>query len=169
MLAEALPRFEDLVVLSCARGEPEPLPVEAVRAVVGAARRSCDLVVVDLPRAVDEVSRAVLADATAALLVVPAEVRATAAAGAGRGSLSPALCADLRLVVRGPAPIGLAPEDIGRALGLPLAGAVRAEPGLEAALDRGEPPASRARSPLAGAVPRAARRPASACRERRSA
>ena len=147
VLAQALPRFEDLVVLSCARSDPEPLSLASVRAVIGAARRTHDLVVVDLPRSFDEVSCAVLADASAAVLVVPAEVRATAAAGrvAARAA---ALCPDLRLVVRGPAPIGLAPEDVGRALGLPVAGAVRAEPGLEAALDRGEPPGSRARSPL---------------------
>ena len=149
VLADALPRFEDLVVLSCARGETGPLPVAAVSAVVAAARRSCDLVVVDLPRAIDDASRAVLSEATAALLVVPAEVRATAAAGRVAAAVA-GLCADLRVVVRGPAPIGLAPEDVSRALGLPLAGSVRAEPGLEAALDRGEPPASRPRSPLAG-------------------
>jgi secretion/DNA translocation related CpaE-like protein len=149
VLADALPRFEDLVVLSCGRGEPGPLPVAAVSAVVAAARRTCDLVVVDLPRALDDVARVVLSEATATLLVVPAEVRATAAAGRVAAAVA-GLCADLRLVVRGPAPIGLAAEDISRALGLPLAGSVRAEPGLEAALDRGEPPASRPRSPLAG-------------------
>ncbi|MCW2544678.1 MAG: septum site-determining protein minD [Frankiales bacterium] len=147
VLAEALPRFEDLVVLSCARADPEPLPLESVRAVLGAARRTNDLVVVDLPRSFDEVSCALLADATATFLVVPAEVRATAAAGRVAVRVA-ALCPDLRLVVRGPAPIGLAPEDVGRALGLRVAGAVRAEPGLEAALDRGEPPATRPRSPL---------------------
>jgi secretion/DNA translocation related CpaE-like protein len=148
-LAEALPKLEELSVLSWDRGDATPLSVEAVRAVFGAARRSWDLVVVDLPRTFDEASREVLATATTALLVVPAEVRATAAAArvAGRAGV---LCRDLRLVVRGPAPAGLAAAKVAAALGLPLAGEMRAEPGLDLALERGEAPARRARSPLAG-------------------
>lgn len=75
-------------------------------------------------------------------------MRATAAAArvAGRAG---ALCRDLRLVVRGPAPSGLSCAHVVRALGLPLAGELRAEPGLDAALERGEPPGQRPRSPLA--------------------
>ncbi len=147
-LTEALPTMADLSVLSWDRGEPEQLPVEAVRAVLAAARRTCHLVVVDLPRSFDEASREVLATATTTLLVVPAEVRATAAAArvAGRAGL---LCRDLRLVVRGPAPGGLVGADVERALGLPLVGELRPEPGLDLALERGEPLARRARSPLA--------------------
>ncbi|MGB8652256.1 MAG: septum site-determining protein Ssd [Mycobacteriales bacterium] len=147
-LTEALPRLAGLSVLSWDRGEPAQLPVDAVRAVLAAARRSCDLVVVDLPRALDEASAEVLATASTGLLVVPAEVRATAAAArvAGRAGL---LCRDLRLVVRGPAPAGLAATAVAEALGLPLLGELRAEPGLERALERGEPPGRRSRSPLA--------------------
>jgi secretion/DNA translocation related CpaE-like protein len=148
-LADALPRFEDLAVLSCGRGEPGPLPVDAVAAVVHAARRTADLVVVDLPRSFDTASTAVLTLASTVVLVVPAEVRATAAAGRVAARAAD-LCPDLRLVVRGPAPIGLSAEDVGRALGLTVAGSVRAEPGVEAALERGEPPAGRQRSPLSG-------------------
>jgi secretion/DNA translocation related CpaE-like protein len=148
-LAEALPTMADLSVLSWDRGEPAHLPVEAVQAVLSAARRTCDLVVVDLPRSLDEASREVLSAATTTLLVVPAEVRATAAAAriaAGAGLL----CRDLRLVVRGPAPSGLQAAEMARALGLPLAGDLRAEPGLDLALERGEPPGRRHRSPLVG-------------------
>ena len=148
-LAEALPRLDGLSVLSWDRGEVTPLSVEAVRAVIGAARRSWDLVVVDLPRTLDEASREVLTSATTVFLVVPAEVRAAAAAArvAGRAGL---FCSDLRLVVRGPAPAGLAAADMAAALGLPLAGQVRAEPGLGLDLERGEAPGRRSRSPLAG-------------------
>jgi secretion/DNA translocation related CpaE-like protein len=148
-LAEALPTMADLSVLSWDRGEPAHLPVEAVQAVLAAARRTCDLVVVDLPRSLDDASREVLATATTTLLVVPAEVRATAAAArvASRVAL---LCRDVRLVVRGPAPAGLTGADVELALGLPLVGELRAEPGLDLALERGEPPARRPRSPLAG-------------------
>lgn len=147
-LAEALPTMADLSVLSWDRGEPAHLPVEAVQAVLAAARRTCDLVVVDLPRSFDDASREVLATATTTLLVVPAEVRAIAAAArvASRAGL---LCRDLRLVVRGPAPAGLVGADVERALALPLVGELRPEPGLDLALERGEPPARRPRSPLA--------------------
>lgn len=146
-LADALPRFDGLPVLSWDRGELQAVPLEAVRAVLAAARRTSDLVVVDIPRRFDDVSSEVLAAAATTLLIVPAEVRATASAGrvAARAA---ALCPDLRVVVRGPAPAALAPPDIARALALPLAGFLRAEPGLDATLDRGEPLAGRSRSPL---------------------
>lgn len=147
-LAEALPTMAGLSVLSWDRGEPTDLPVEAVRAVLGAARRTCDLVVVDLPRSLDEASRDVLSAATTTVLVVPAEVRATAAAAriAARAVL---LCRDVRLMVRGPAPAGLLASEVARALGLPLVADLRAEPGLDLALERGEAPGRTARSPLA--------------------
>jgi secretion/DNA translocation related CpaE-like protein len=147
-LADALPALHGLSVLSWDRGDPAEPSVEAVRAVLGAARRSCDLVVADLPRTLDDATREVLVQATTTLLVVPAEVRATAAAGrvAARIGL---LCRDLRLVVRGPSPAGLPARAVQEALALPLAGELRPEPGLARALERGEPPGSRARSPLA--------------------
>jgi len=149
-LSDALPRFDDLPVLSWDRGEVTSVPVEAMAAVLGAARRSCELTVVDLPRSFDECTVEVLSTASTTLVVVPAEVRATASAGrvATRSAL---LCSDLRLVVRGPSPVDLRPADLARALNLPLAFEVRAEPGLGAALDRGEPPTARSRSPLAAA------------------
>ena len=148
-LAEALPTMEQLSVLSWDRGDVAHLPVEAVRAVLAAARRTCDLVVVDLPRSLDDPSREVLATATTSLLVVPAEVRATAAA-ARIASRAGVLCRDLRLVVRGPSPAGLAGSEMARALGLPLCGEVRAEPYLDGDLERGDPPGRRSRSPLSG-------------------
>jgi len=57
--------------------------------------------------------------------------------------------ADLRAVVRGPAPSGLTGAMIADSLALPLAGEMRAEPGLAGALERGEPPARRGKGPLA--------------------
>ena len=147
-LADALPRMAGLSVLSWDRGAAAAVPPDAMTAVLGAGRRAHDLVVVDLPRAPDDAARVVLDAATCVLLVVPAEVRAVAAAGrvaAGLGALS----RDLRLVVRGPAPGGLAAPALAGVLGLPLAGQLRAEPGIELALERGEPPARRGRGPLA--------------------
>jgi secretion/DNA translocation related CpaE-like protein len=139
--------MRELSVLSWDRGDVLRVPPEAMEAVLEAGRRSCDLVVADLPRAVDDASRAVLSLATVVLLVVPAEVRAAAAATRMATQLAP-LCADLRLVVRGPAPSGLSARDIASSIGLPLVGYLRPEPHLDVTLERGEPPGSRGRGPL---------------------
>ena len=50
---------------------------------------------------------------------------------------------------RGPAPGGLAALDVAHALGLPLAGYLKAESNLGARLERGEAPAGEGRGPLA--------------------
>jgi secretion/DNA translocation related CpaE-like protein len=147
-LAEALPRMSGLSVLSFDRGDPAPVPVEAVREVLAAGRRAHELVVVDLPRALDDCGRAVLLAATTVLLVVPQEVRAAAAAARVAAPLC-LLCRDLRIVTRGPSPSGLGGAQIASALGLPLLGELKAEPGLDLALERGEAPGRRGRGPLA--------------------
>jgi secretion/DNA translocation related CpaE-like protein len=147
-LADALPRVQGLSVLSWDRGDAPTVPAEAVRAVLQAGRRSSALVVVDLPRTVDDAARAVLDAATTVLLVVPAEVRAAAAASRVAAAVG-LLTRDLRVVVRGPGPAGLPADEVARALGLPLAGELRHEPGLDRALERGQAPGSRGRGPLA--------------------
>ena len=146
-VSTALPQVAGISVLSWDRADAAPLPVAAVEAVLDAGRRAHDLVVVDLARTLDEVAREVLAAATCALLVVPAEVRATAAAArvAGRAGM---LCRDLRLVVRGPAPGDVSATEVQQALGLPLAGALRPEPHLDVHLEEGRPPGRKARWPL---------------------
>jgi secretion/DNA translocation related CpaE-like protein len=146
-LAEALPRMAGLSVLSWDRGAPAAVSPDAVGAVLAAGRRAHGLVVVDLPRSVDECTRTVLAQATTVLLVVPREVRAAAAASRVAASVA-TLGRDLRVVTRGPGPSGLAAAQVAAALGLPLLGDLRPEPGLEAALERGEPPAAGGRGPL---------------------
>jgi secretion/DNA translocation related CpaE-like protein len=148
-LQDALPRVGELVLLSWDRGDLLEMPAEAVEAVVEAGRGGADLVVVDLQRRPDDGVVAVLRSADLVLLVVPAEVRACAAAARVARAVSPH-CADLRVVVRGPAPAGLRSADVAETLGLPLAGVMRAEPGLAAGLERGEPPGSRTGGPLAG-------------------
>ena len=146
-VVDALPGVEGVAVLSWDRGPVVPLTVEAVSEVLDACRRAGDLVVVDLPRQLDAVAAEVLAAVTCALLVVPAEVRAAAAAArvAARAGL---LCRDLRLVVRGPSPGGLSADEVGRSVGLPVAAELRAEPHLERDLEEGRPPGRRARRPL---------------------
>jgi secretion/DNA translocation related CpaE-like protein len=147
-LHAALPVVGELCVLSWDRGDVLEVPPDAVEAVVEAGRRDSELVVADLPRRPDEAAIRVLQAADLVLLVIPAEVRACAAAARVALAMSPH-CADLRLVVRGPAPAGLRSRDLARVLALPLAGIMRAEPGLAAALERGEAPGSRGSGPLA--------------------
>jgi secretion/DNA translocation related CpaE-like protein len=152
-LLQALPHRGDLVLLSFARDAPlgDPpfaVPGEAMAATLDAARRGRDVIVADLPRQLDDAAVLALQAADRALIVVPAELRATAAAA--RIAAAVALhCDDLTVVVRGPAPGRLKAREISRALGLPLAGSLRPEPALCQALERGEAPAANGRGPLA--------------------
>lgn len=147
-LRDVLPRVHDLTILSWDRGDTVTIPVDAMRSVLAGARRSSDIVVVDLPRRLDESAAEALSMAHPALLVVPAEIRATASAARVAAAAS-LVTSDLRLVVRAPAPGGLEAEQVAESLALPLEGELRAEPGLAAALERGQPPAWRGRGPLA--------------------
>ena len=147
-LSAALPQMAGLSVLSWGREDAQPLSADAVAAVLSAGRRAHDLIIVDLPRALDPAARLTLTQATTTLLVVPAEVRATAAAGRVAAAVG-LLTHDLRLVVRGPSPTGLTGEVVSRELGVPLVGELRPEPHLAVALDRGELLLRRPRSPLA--------------------
>lgn len=147
-LVQALPSRGDLVVLSADRGEPVPLPAPAMAATLDAARRGRDIVVVDLPRQLDDAAVLALQAAHRVYLVVPAELRATAAAAQVVAAAAPH-CADLSVVVRGPAPGRLKATEVARALDLPLAGTLRPEPGIPRGLERGEAPAASGRGPLA--------------------
>ena len=141
-LQRALPRSElgpGLVsVLSCDReAESSGLTAEAVRAVLDAGRRSGQTVVCDLPRNLPEPAAAALRQADLAIVVVPAEVRACAAAAQVVAGLSGVVPGALFAVVRGPAPAGLRVADVARAVGLDVLTTVRAQPSLAAVLDRG--------------------------------
>lgn len=138
-----------LTVLSCDRDGPGP-DGAAVRTVCGAGRRAGETVVCDVPRYPCEPGAAALETADLAVLVVPAEVRACAAAATVAARVRQYGVA-LQLVVRGPAPGGLTPDDVSRALDLPLLAAMRPQPGLAGALDRGAVP-GRSRGPLAVAA-----------------
>jgi secretion/DNA translocation related CpaE-like protein len=147
-LVEVLPKRGELVVLSWDRGEVIAVPAEAMATALDAGRRGRDLVVVDLPRRLDDASLCALGAADRGYLVVPAELRACAAAARVAAVAGPH-CPSLSAVVRGPAPGGLRAKEVAQALGLPLAGALRPEPRLANSLERGEPPAREGRGPLA--------------------
>ncbi|HEX2809534.1 MAG TPA: septum site-determining protein Ssd [Kineosporiaceae bacterium] len=142
-----LPDVGGIGVIACPRREPFDLGPAVAVAALDAAARDSDLVVLDLPRRVGPTEQGLLSGCSRVLLVVPAEVRATAA-GAQVVTAIEAHTGDLRVVVRGPAPTGLEAEAVADALALPLQGELRPEPGLPAALDRGEAGALRPRGPL---------------------
>jgi secretion/DNA translocation related CpaE-like protein len=148
-LVDALPNRGELAVLSWDRGDLVAVPPDAMEAALAAGRASRDVVVVDLPRRLDDAAVLALGAADRTLLLVPAELRACAAA-ARVAAVAAIHTTALKVVVRGPAPGRLRAREIARALGLPLAGMLRPEPELARALERGQPPAGTGRGPLAG-------------------
>jgi hypothetical protein len=135
-------------VVTWDRARADAVPPEAMRAVVDAAIRMADLVVIDLPRALDRSATVALQACGTVLLVVSADVQASVAAQRSAAVLR-RWADDVRLVVRGPAPGRLDPAAVARALDLPLAGWLDREPRLASALERAEPPALRRRGPMA--------------------
>ncbi|GHE54331.1 septum site-determining protein Ssd [Streptomyces capitiformicae] len=143
-LEESLPELHSLRVLSWDRSDTVTIPPQAVRAVLAAGRRRGGAVVVDLPRRIDDGVAEALAQLDLGLLVVPAELRAVAAASRVASAFGMVL-RDLRVAVRGPYAPGLDDHEVARLLGLPLAGEVPVEPGLP---DGGRPPGGIPRGPL---------------------
>ena len=139
-----------------------PCPPQAMAATVDAARRGRDFVVIDLPRQLDDAAVIALQAADQAFVVVPAELRATAAAARVVAAAAPH-CAALSVVVRGPAPGRLRATEVARALGLPLAGTLRPEPGLCRGLERGEAPAAAGQGSARRALPTDRHRPHRRC------
>ena len=136
-----------LHLLSWGRESSHELPADAVDSVLAAARRAHELTVLDVPARPGTAALDALAACDQVLLVVPARVRAAAAARRTAEVLR-ARVADVRLVVRGPAPAGLDADALGEAVGAPVAGDLAAERDLDTPLDRGEGLLLRRRSPL---------------------
>ncbi|MGW0669595.1 septum site-determining protein Ssd [Streptomyces sp. NPDC002746] len=147
-LEESLPALHGLRVLSWGRDDWVVIPPQAMQAVLAAARRLGGVVVVDLPRRVDESVAEALAQLDLGLVVVPGELRAVAAAKRV-ASMAGMVVDDLRVVARGPYASGLDEQWVAHAMGLPLAGELPLEKGLLAEQDAGEPPGGDARGPLA--------------------
>lgn len=139
----------ELSILSCGRDGAGPVP-GAVRSVIDAGRRSGEVVVCDLDRAMGPAARVAAREADLVLLVAPAEVRACAAGlrivERLEGHIDRAV---LQLVVRAPGPDGLYGVDVSQALDVPLLATLRSDRGLARALERGEF-RGRTRGPLAG-------------------
>ncbi len=142
-LRTQLPAVDGLAVLSTVGGSPgngaagPSLPGRAaMTSVLAAARRGGDVVVADVPRYPDDDVCSVVASCDAMLIVVPAQVRAVAAA-AGVVRNVRVLCNDIHLAVRSDGRGGLHERDVANALELPLTAVVRTESRLSAAVERG--------------------------------
>jgi secretion/DNA translocation related CpaE-like protein len=150
-LRDALPQRHGVRVLSGARvgGDIEAAPLEAV---IDAGSRGGATVVCDLPRRSTAAVETVLDAADLVVVVAPADVRSCAAAAAVVPWVS-AANPNAGIVVRGPSPGGLRSAEVAQIIGLPLLAAMRAQPGVADALERGGLRLRR-RSPLAAAARR---------------
>lgn len=137
-LEEALPDHAGLSVLSWGRSGPSALSIDAVSAVMDAAVRGFDLVVVDLPRHLDAPAELVLSRADLAMIVTSNRVRATAAAARLIEQLEGRSNA-VRLVLRMD-PKGLRDDAVELALGIPVVARLPVIPGIPGRADDGEPP-----------------------------
>ncbi len=147
-LLDSLPHRGDLVLLSFSRDQGAFVPSDAMAATLDAGRRGRDVIIVDLPRHLDDASVLALQEADRAVLIVPAELRAAAAASKVVRMIRTHR-SDLSLVVRGPAPGKLRAREVAKALRLPLAGTLRPEPALCQAIERGDAPILDGRGSLA--------------------
>ena len=107
-----------------------------MNALISAAQRGSELVVVDLPRCRDEAATEALLLCDTVLVVVPSHVRAVAAAGSLLTELE-TMCGDLRIVVRGLRRSDVGAETVANALGFPLAGTVSEQRALVRAVNDG--------------------------------
>ncbi|HEY3557682.1 MAG TPA: septum site-determining protein Ssd [Kribbella sp.] len=144
-LRSALPSVDGLAVLSWDQSDVTVLPPDTMSSVIGAAQRSADLVVLDLPRRADPAVEEGFIRSTATLLVVPCDVRSVAAAKRLAGPLR-SVAGDVRVVARASRP-GLAATDVASHLSLPLATKLGIDPQVPTAMDEGRF-APRRRSPL---------------------
>lgn len=147
-LVAALPEACGVPVLAASRDAPEEVSGEALAAVVTAARDVGHAVVLDLPCR-SRPAEAVLADADLAVLLVPARLRAAAAARAlltgPEGRSGPWSAA--RVVTR-PVPGGLSRQEVADVVGRPVLAELGHDRSAVARGERGEPPSVAARSPL---------------------
>jgi len=115
------PRRPELVAVGWDNADAAPIPPRTMAALLSSARRSTDLVVVDLPRQPDPAARAALELVSTVMCVVRASHRAIAAADrvcawARQG------CEDVRVVARTGGSDRLSPQLIADVLEAPLAG-----------------------------------------------
>jgi secretion/DNA translocation related CpaE-like protein len=150
-LRDALPQRRGVSVLSGSRTGCD-IDAAPLGAVIDAGSRGGATVICDLPRRSTGAVETVLEAADLVVVMAPADVRSCAAAAAIVPWVS-AVNPNAGVVVRGPSPGGLRSADVAKIVGLPLLAAMRAQPGVAAALECGGLRLRR-RSPLAAAARR---------------
>ena len=150
-LRDALPQRRGVSVLSGGRAGSD-IDSAPLGAVIDAGSRAGATVICDLPRRSTGAVETVLDAADLVGVIASADVRSCAAAAAITPWLS-AINPNAGVVVRGPSPGGLTSADVAKIVGLPLLAAMRPQPGVVDALERGGL-RLRSRSPLAGAARR---------------
>jgi hypothetical protein len=125
----------DLALVAWGVPDGESIPVTGMRNALRDLRSKSDLVVVDLPRAIDDAAQLALSEATHTLVIAPVSERAAVATA----RLLPKLMAigpRPELVVRLPGRDDLTPRGFADLLNLPLAGVVRSHRGRVRAPDQ---------------------------------
>lgn len=147
-LWSALPAVSGLALLTWEHSSDSPVPVPAVamRSILASAAE-VDLLVADLPRVLDGPAREVVQRAWSVLLLVPADVHSVVAATRVAAALREHTSKG-GIVIRSSTPPRLSPEVVATSTGLPLAGELAVEPGLDRLLERGAVPATHRKSPL---------------------
>jgi secretion/DNA translocation related CpaE-like protein len=135
-LRAALPTADTLPVLSWDASGSRPIAAGVLRGLAASARRGAELVVIDLPRHLDTTATELLRGCDRVVVVVPSQVRAVAAARSLMLGL-PALCPDVRVVVRRLPHTDLTPDSVADALERPLAGIVSTHRSVARAIDEG--------------------------------
>lgn len=140
-LDQALPHIGGIAVLSCGREGATSITPESLTAVLDAGERGFDLVLVDLPRQLDQAGEIALARSNEALLVCTNRVRSAAAAAQVSAALQ-SRCASVGLVLRADAR-GVSDDAVRTALALPIRAVLPHAPSLATRADNGEPPSLR--------------------------
>ncbi len=138
-LTAALPRDRGLSFLSWSRDNIRVPDDAATRAVVSSVVRNPGPVVFDLARDRTTLTQQVLSVTSTAIVIVPARVRAVAAASTFLSQLRSTVH-DVRLVVRRPAPGGLTVDDIERTIDAPLISSLPHDPRRAEWEESGLPP-----------------------------
>jgi secretion/DNA translocation related CpaE-like protein len=145
-LLAALPDVGGLHLVAASRSSPQPVPAEALTAVVEACRAVGCPTVVDLPRGTDLDAASIVADADLAVLVVPARLRAATAARL-QVDAPDSPWAGAQLVVRHVLG-GLSADEVADVVGCPVLAELAHDRSAVPRGERGEPPLVSARSPL---------------------
>jgi secretion/DNA translocation related CpaE-like protein len=148
--AGALCRVGSTAVLAWGRDARGPYPMQAVDAVLDAAKQAFAVVVLDLPRSWGPVADRMLDGVDATVLLVPAEVRAVSATSSLLGALGSRVLAP-QLVVRDAGSGSLTAREVGASLGLDVVATLRSDPSVRLAARRGDPPIRGSRGALARA------------------